>query len=119
MTHKGHDWSYCMYWGNENSNAIKGNHKNWRIIKYNFVFAIGDDHCEKPMLYVILQIGHSAKETRQSRDDTPWQPSPVTIARQTRRDNEKANDSEWQKCLAGNDRATECKLGYGGSRHGC
>ena len=77
-------------------NSISCNHKHWRIIKkrIDFVLPIGDDLCDKQMLYVIRQIGHSSKEACQSRDDIPQQPLPATITRRTRRDDEKANDSE-------------------------
>ena len=61
------------------STEILQNMEKFSKKRIDFVLAIGDDHCDEPMLSVVRQIGHRAKEARQSRDDTPLQPLPATI----------------------------------------
>jgi len=47
--------------------------------RLDFVLAIGDDHCDEPMLSVVRQIGHRVKEARQTQDSPPIPPLPATI----------------------------------------
>jgi len=52
-------------------------YSNHRI---DFMLAIGDDHCDEPMLSVFRQIGQRVKEARRLRDSgPPLSPLPATI----------------------------------------
>jgi len=49
--------------------------------RLEFALAIGDDHCDEPMLSVMRQIGRRASEARLSKKDgQPFAPLPATIA---------------------------------------
>lgn len=60
------------------STQILQNMEKFSKKRIDFVLAIGDDHCDEPMLSVVRQIGHRVKETNHSHD-TPLQPLPATI----------------------------------------
>lgn len=48
--------------------------------RIDFVMAIGDDHCDEPMLSVVRQIGRRVREMRRAKDnEPPLAPLPATI----------------------------------------
>uniref|UniRef100_A0A7S3Q2V3 CBM20 domain-containing protein n=1 Tax=Chaetoceros debilis TaxID=122233 RepID=A0A7S3Q2V3_9STRA len=49
--------------------------------KVDFLFALGDDHCDEPMLSVMRQVGRRAIDARRARNhESPLPPLPASVA---------------------------------------